>query len=91
MRGNGNLLGEDGDRGLVLQSSKDQRVWVVGLGDLVVLELATMVDLRYFASYLSRGRGGVYTPSQNVVIAAHLVQTLWSPGPETPHWAETSA
>ena len=56
------MLGEDVDRGLLLQSSKDQRVWVVGLGDLVVLELATMVDLDIFASYLSRGRGGVYIP-----------------------------
>ena len=45
MRGKWNLLGEDVDRGLLLQSSKDQRVWVVGLGDMVVLELATMVDL----------------------------------------------
>ena len=65
---------------------------MVGLGDLVVLELATMVDLDIFASYLSRGRGrGIYTPSRNETIAAHLVWRLRSPGPETPHWAETPA
>ena len=32
--GNEERLGEDVDRGLLLQSSKDQRVWVEGLGDL---------------------------------------------------------
>ena len=59
---------------------------MVGLGDLVVLELATMVDLGFSASYLSRGRErGIYTPSRNVTVAAHLVRRLWSPGPETPH------
>ena len=59
---------------------------MVGLGDLVVLELATMVDLVISASYLSRGRGrGIYTPSQNVTVAAHLVRRLRPPGAETPH------
>ena len=43
MGGNDKRLGEDVDRGLLLQSSKDQQVWVEGLGDLVILELATMV------------------------------------------------
>ena len=38
------MLGEDVDQGLLLQSSKDHRVWVVGLGYLVILELAAMVD-----------------------------------------------
>ena len=32
-------LGGNVDLGLLLQSSKDQRVWVEGLGDLVVLSL----------------------------------------------------
>ena len=41
--GNVKRLGEDVDPGLLLQSSKDQRVWVGGLGDLVILELAIMV------------------------------------------------
>ena len=43
--GNEKLLGEDVDPGLLLQPSKDQQVWVEGLGDLVILELALMVDL----------------------------------------------
>ena len=37
-------LGENVDLGLLLQSSKDQRVWVEGLGDLVVLSFATMEE-----------------------------------------------
>ena len=32
-------IGGNVDLGLLLQSSKDQRVWVEGLGDLVVLSL----------------------------------------------------
>ena len=36
-RGNEKLLGEDVDRGLLLQSSKDRRIWVEGLEDLVNL------------------------------------------------------
>ena len=32
--GNANPFGEDVDPGLLLQSSKDQRIWVEGLGDL---------------------------------------------------------
>ena len=32
--GNANPFGEDVDLGLLLQSSKDQRIWVEGLGDL---------------------------------------------------------
>ena len=44
MRGNEKRLGEDVDRGLLLQSSKDQRVWVEGLGDLVIPDLAIMVS-----------------------------------------------
>ena len=41
--GNVNRLGEDVDPGLLLQSPKDQRVWMERLGDLVILELAIMV------------------------------------------------
>ena len=37
-------LGGNVDLGLLLQSSKDQRVWVEGLGDLVVLSFATMEE-----------------------------------------------
>ena len=44
MRGKEERRGEDVDQGLLLQSSKDQRDWVEGLGDLVILELATMVS-----------------------------------------------
>ena len=44
MRGNEKLLGEDVDRGLLLQSSKDQQLSVGGLRDLMNLELALMVD-----------------------------------------------
>ena len=59
---------------------------MVGLGDLVFLELATMVDLGFSASYLSRGRGrGIYTPSRNLTVAAHLVRRLRPPVAETPH------
>ena len=43
--GNEERFGEVVDPGLLLQSSKDQRVWVEGLGDLVILELAIMVVL----------------------------------------------
>ena len=32
--GNANSFGEDVDRGLLLQSSKDQTIWVEELGDL---------------------------------------------------------
>ena len=42
MRGKCKSVGEDVDPGLLLQSSKDQRVWVEGLGDLVILEFAIM-------------------------------------------------
>ena len=45
-----NRLGEDVDPGLLLQSSKDQRVWVEGLGDLVKLELAINCGLQCWAS-----------------------------------------
>ena len=38
--GNEERLGKDVDPGLLLQSSKYQRVWVEGLGDLSNLELA---------------------------------------------------
>ena len=61
------------------------------MGDLVFLELATMVDLGFSASCLPRGRGrGIYTPSQNLTVAAHLVRRLQPPGPETPHWSGNS-
>ena len=40
----GKRFGGNVDLGLLLQSSKDQRVWVEGLGDLVILELAIMVS-----------------------------------------------
>ena len=64
---------------------------MVGLGDLVFLELATMVDLDISVSYLSRGRGrGIYTPSRNVTVAAHLVRRLRPLGAETPHWSGNS-
>ena len=62
MTGNVNWLGEDVDPGLLLQSSKDQRVWVEGLGDLVILELAIMVDFNSGrATWLEVG-GGVFIP-----------------------------
>ena len=61
------------------------------MGDLVFLELATMVDLDISASYLSRGRGrGIYTPSRNVTVAAHLVRRLRPLGAETLHWSGNS-
>ena len=61
------------------------------MGDLVFLELATMVDLRFSASYLSRGRGrGIYTPSRNLTVAARLVRRLRPPGAETPPWSGNS-
>ena len=47
MRVNVNRLGEDVDRGLLLRFSKDQELWMVGGGDLVILvflEVALMVD-----------------------------------------------
>ena len=63
---------------------------MVGLEDLVILELATMVDLLSFASYLTRGRmRGIYSPSRNVTVTAHLVRRLRSVGPETPAYALT--
>ena len=85
MRGKWNLLGEDVDQGLLLRSSKDQRVWVVGLGDLVMLELATMVDFLSWRANSPEVGGGVYiAPPRNVAVAGHLVRRLRSPGLETP-------
>mgnify|MGYP006163464079 CR=1 FL=1 len=46
MRENVNRFGEDVDRGLLLRFSKDQELWLVGGGDLVILvflEVALMV------------------------------------------------
>ena len=52
MRGNEEWLCGAVDLGPLLQSSKDQRVWVEGLGDLVNLELATMAFF-YFLGELT--------------------------------------
>ena len=44
--GNKERLGEVVDRGLLLQSSEYQRVWVEGLGVLAILELSKMVEMK---------------------------------------------
>ena len=76
MRGNEEPLGEDVDPGLLLQSSKDQRVWLEGLGDLANLELAIMVDFNSGRAQWLEVGGGVY-PSQNSSCCSPL-------RPETP-------
>ena len=56
------LIGGNVDLGLLLQSSKDQRVWVEGLGDVVILELATMGILNSRRASWLEVDGGVYIP-----------------------------
>ena len=42
--GNEERFGEVVDRGLLLESSEYQQVWVEGLGDLVIFELLKMEE-----------------------------------------------
>jgi hypothetical protein len=74
-------LGGNVDLGLLLQSSKDQRVWVEGLGDLVVLSLQQWrrenVN-RAGQSLRAGGRWrGIYTPPEKLAVFCPL-------SPETP-------
>ena len=56
------MLGEDVDLGLLLQCSKDQRVWVEGLGDQGVLSLQQWcLAWSSRAGWLEVG-GGVFLP-----------------------------
>ena len=64
MGGNEERVGEVVDRGLLLQSSKDQQVWVEGLGDLVILELATMGILNSGRATQLEVGGRVFIPLQ---------------------------
>ena len=56
--GNEERFGEVVDPGLLLQSSKDQRVWMEGLGDLVILELAIMLDFNLGLAHRPKVGGG---------------------------------
>ena len=47
---------------LFITSSKDQQVWVEGLGDLVILELATMGILYSGRAGWLEVDGGIYIP-----------------------------
>ena len=60
--GNEERVGEVVDPGLLLQSSEYQRVWVEGLGDLVIFELLKMEERDSGrAGWLEVG-GGVFIP-----------------------------
>ena len=53
------------DLGLLLQSSKDQRVWVEGLGDLSILSLQEMEFFNGELAEMAEGRWrGINTPPQ---------------------------
>ena len=83
------LIGGNIDLGLLLQSSKDQRVWVEGLGELVVLSLQQWRRENVnHAGQGSRAGGrwrGIYTPPRKRAVATSLT-------PETPaQWPDTPA
>ena len=70
------LIGGNIDLGLLLQSSKDQRVWVEGLGDIKEMSLqqwrrekAKVAGLSWLAGRRWRG---IYTPPRKVAVAARF-------------------
>ena len=64
MRGNEERLGEDLDLGLLLQSSKDQRVWVEELGDLADLSSEKLGFINAGGAAPSKVGEGYLYPSQ---------------------------
>ena len=84
------LIGGNVDLGLLLQSSKDQRVWVEGLGDIKEMSLQQWKREKAkvaWKSLLAGGRWrGIYTPPRKVAVAARftpefLVQVTGYSGP----------
>ena len=63
-------IGGNVDLDLLLQSSKDQRVWVEGLGGLVVLSLQQLRRERKNELPQGRRRGGVFiAPPTKIAVA----------------------